>query len=131
MKTYFGKIRIPICGENRCCFMFWEKFTQKYNFPYINKCCEESPISKEEYYGIYANDIKDVNNCLEYKHHLARDRRGCYYCDYHGKCSEFCWTQVLFDKYELSTCPIKRIYQYIEDNPSIIDRYKSWEDKYE
>jgi hypothetical protein len=130
LKTYDSNMRVPSCGETRYDLMFAEEFNEKYNMPWISKCTEESPVSKEDYYGEYADVIKDVNNCSKYKHHLARNKRGCLYCEYHSRCAEPCWTQILFKDYKVTGCPIKRTYQYIEDNPGILDKYREWDDKY-
>jgi hypothetical protein len=42
-----------------------------------------------------------------------------------------CWDLILFKDYQITECPIKRIYQYIEDNPGVADKCKKWVDKYE
>jgi hypothetical protein len=119
------------CGKKRSDYMFGEDFEQKYQSRYINKCTEESPLDKEYYYGEYANQIEDTCDCTRYKQPLGLQKRGCLFCDYYSHCPKMCWSQVLFDKYEVGECPIQRVYEYLDNNPIIINNYKQWREKYE
>ena len=112
-----------------CCdtidYLFDDNYKSRYEHGYINQCAE-NPINKKEYYGTYADRVFDDNDCSVCKQSLGIEKRGCLLCEYYNQCPKMCWTQILFDKYELLGCPIKRIYQYLEENPNIVDRYNDW-----
>jgi organic radical activating enzyme len=115
----------PVCTQGFV-YVFGEHLSKQYNRPYIHECDELFPFTKQEYYGEYADQISDTSNCAKCKQPLGLQKRGCLFCDYYSHCPKMCWSQVLFDKYEMTTCPIQRIYNYIKDNPSILSNYKNW-----
>ena len=97
---------------------------------YIHECIEDTPLSKEYYFGKFADKISRDNKYSTIAC-IGIEKRGCLLCEYYNQCPKVCWKNILFDKYEISECPIKRIYQYLEENPTIIDRYNDWREKYE
>jgi hypothetical protein len=110
---------------------FYYAFGESTGISYISNCLEGLPFSKEEYYGRYDCEIEDDTDCLRCKQPLGIQKRGCLMCEYYMECSEMCWSQVLFDKYEMTTCPIQRIYNYIKDNPQIMINFQKWRELYE
>ena len=123
-------INTSSCGS-KSDFIFGEDFLQKYNEHFVNKCTEESPISKEEYYGIFAKDIKDVCGCAQYKRPLGLQKRGCLYCEHFKYCPKMCWTQILFQYYPLMECPFKRTIEYIRENRAIQNQFEEWRKEYD
>jgi hypothetical protein len=98
---------------------------------YINFCIESSSLDKTNFYG---NDSTDVDLVTEFKEdtfYYGLNKRGCLYCEYHGKCPGMCLIPVLFKDYKLDRCPTKMVYQYIENNPKIMDKYVKWKYSYE
>ena len=110
---------------------FYYAFGESTGISYISNCLEGLPFSKEEYYGRYDCEIEDDTDCLRCKQPLGIQKRGCLMCEYYMECSEMCWTQVLFEKYEMTTCPIQRVYKYIEENPHIQFNFQKWREMYE
>jgi hypothetical protein len=106
-------------------YLFDENYKLKYNKGYINQCAD-NPIDKQEYYGEYASQITDDTDCSRCKESSGIQKRCCLLCEYYSQCPKMCWTQILFDKYEMATCPIHQVYQYLENNPNIIDNYDNW-----
>ena len=109
-------------------YIFDENYKMKYNQGYINQCAE-NPLSKEDYYGEYSGIIEDPTDCTRCKESIGLQKRGCNYCEYFSKCPKVCWTQILFTKYDMGICPIQRAYDYIQSNPSILDKYNKWSDR--
>lgn len=68
------------------------------------------------------------------KTNISDDVRGCFYCEYNGKCQKMCYMMVNSKLYKLDElCPFYRIYKYIELNDKLIDEYKDYKkrvDKY-
>jgi radical SAM protein with 4Fe4S-binding SPASM domain len=54
----------------------------------------------------------------------------CSYCYYNNICTGRCWYNKLFNKGKNIECPIKRLYQYIENNNDIKNSYIKWSDEY-
>ena len=118
--------RQPVCNQE------WFFVFQENHRPMLSDCLEGGVIPKDQYYGSFWNKIKmDDSNCLKYKKPCGILKRGCFYCEYFDSCTEMCWTQILFQHYELNECPIKRIYQYMENNSQIVSMYDSWRSLYE
>jgi hypothetical protein len=109
-------------------YMFGECFGGQKK--YICECIEDSPLDKEYYYGKCANQITP-NTKYSIIESIGVEKRGCLMCDYYNQCPKMCWKNILFDKYEMTTCPIRRIYEYIEDNPNITIEYENWRKMYE
>ena len=97
----------------------------------MNKCVEESPLGKEFYYGKNADRIEDTTNCGKYKRPIGIQKRGCLMCGYFKQCPKVCWTQILFDKYQISECPTKRTFEYLDKHPEIIKKYEQWRNENE
>ena len=110
---------------------FYYAFGESIGMSCVSNCLEGLPFSKDEYYGDCSSKICDDTNCLKYKQPLGLQKRDCLICEYYMDCAEMCWTQILFHKYNLTSCPIQRIYQYIENNPTISDNFNNWRNLYE
>jgi hypothetical protein len=54
-------------------------------------------------------------------------KRGCMFCNYAAKCPKGCHTSILYKHYKPTICPYQRLYNYIDDNPQILDNFKEWE----
>lgn len=122
--------KIPVCGwVNEPVCIFSEYNLKRYNRPFIDEYEELFYFSINDYYGKLANHI---TKGIDYStiDHLGIQKRGCLMCDYYNHCSMMGWKNILFDRYELSECPIQRIYKYLDDNPNIVDRYKTWRVKH-
>ena len=53
--------------------------------------------------------------------------RGCDICEYNGNCQKLCYCMLNIDSYKITKiCPLYKVYQYIENNPQIIDDFKSY-----
>ena len=112
--------------DHEITYSFGEYLHKQYNKSYANECNEIFPFTKDEYYGACANKIEDPNDCGRCKESLAYQKRGCFSCEYYGNCPKMCCTQILFDKYEITQCPISRVYKYLEENPNILVKYNNW-----
>ena len=104
--------------------MFTEDFVTK------NCVLKYSNISPEEFYPKFIKRPTE-ENCNDCHRELGLQKRGCYCCEHYEYCPKMCWNKILFQHYELNECPIKRIYQYIENNSQILSMYDSWRSLYE
>lgn len=117
--------------DHEITYSFGEYLNKHYDKSYVNECNEIFPFTKEEYFGKYADQIEDLNDCGRCKKPLALQKRGCLMCEYFGNCPGMCCTHLLFDKYEIRQCPIQRAYHYIEENPQILTKYNEWRKCYD
>ena len=109
----------------KSCYSFSESFETDYNKEYLANCPELTPFPLEDFYGDCAKDVDD-KNCSDVKSSIGMIKRGCLTCEHYEYCQMMCWTLLLFKEYKMTTCPIKSAYQYIKDNPQILDNYKKW-----
>lgn len=92
-------------------------------------CAKRSPLNdRKAFYGKYVNEVNE-NNCTEVKNILGMHKRGCITCEHYESCTMFCWISLLFEHYKVSNCPLKRIYEYI--NEDHIKKYAIWREKNE
>ena len=80
-------------------------------------------IPSKDFYGEY-DDVVDEQNCAEYKNTLGILKRGCLYCKWYSVCQKTCWISIIFKEYKADNCPLKRIYEYIESKPELIDSWR-------
>lgn len=66
-------------------------------------------------------------NVAKIKKNLGLLKRGCMFCNYADKCPKGCHTSILYKHYKITECPYKRLYQYIEQNPHILNNFEKWE----
>lgn len=109
-------------------YSFSEEFEKNFGKEYVTNCVEMTPFPKECFYGKHADQVDDVN-CSDAKSSLGMIKRGCLSCEYCDNCQMMCWTLFLFNKYEVSECPFKRAYKYIDENPRILANYKEWRER--
>ncbi len=120
-----------IIAHKHICNQEWFFVFEEAKEPSLSDCLEGAVIPKDEYYGEYWNKINGHEvECLKYKQPIGILKRGCYSCEYFNTCSEMCWTQILFQHYPLGECPIKRIYEYISQNQSVIENFNQWRINY-
>ena len=82
-----------------------------------------SPLKLDRFYGKLANNVNEKTIHL-YRSTLGKQKRGCNTCEWNSQCVMPCWTAVLFDQFEIETCSLYKIYQYIKQNQqSIVDDY--------
>ena len=123
-------INTSSCGR-KSDFIFGEDFLKKYNSDFVDKCTEESPIPKDEYYGYYSDEIKDVCDCARYKRPIGLQKRGCFTCEHFKYCPKMCWTQILFQHYPIGECPFKRTIDLIQNNKDLGKRFDAWRKEYD
>lgn len=80
-------------------------------------------ISSKHFYGKYDRKV-DESNCAEYKNSLGILKRGCLMCEWYTNCQKTCWISILFSEYKTEDCPLKRIYEYIQSKPDIIEDWR-------
>ena len=123
-------INTSSCGR-KSDFIFGEDFLKKYNSNFVDKCTEESPIPKDEYYGYYSDVIKDVCDCARYKRPIGLQKRGCFTCEHFKYCPKMCWTQILFQHYPMGECPFKRTIDLIQNNKDLGKQFDAWRKEYD
>jgi MoaA/NifB/PqqE/SkfB family radical SAM enzyme len=112
----------------KSCYSFSEEFENDYGKSYISNCIDLTPFPLEDFYGEYADKVDD-QNCSDVKSTMGMMKRGCLSCKYYDYCQMMCWTLLLFKEYQMTTCPLKKIYEYIEENPQILVNYLEWREK--
>ena len=89
----------------------------------VDCATRSSSLSRVRFYGKYSDDINEqTTNPI--KASIGLIKRGCLTCQYYNRCQMPCWISILFDQYQCEQCPYQRVYQYIEQNPQIINAYK-------
>jgi hypothetical protein len=120
-------------SSNQCHNKICYYFGRQYENGYIRRCISESILLKKDYcqyYGDYTDYITDLDDCKKCKEPIGLQVRGCMLCKFFNICPKMCWERILFKEYNLSICPLKRIFLYLEDTPTIKDSYLEWNDKY-
>ena len=84
-----------------------------------------SPLNPERFYGKYLSEITE-ENVSDVKASLGLVKRGCLGCDHYQYCPQPCWCMVIFDGYKATNCPMKRAFEYIKNNPELMQEYESW-----
>lgn len=88
--------------------------------PTIELNCFDS-IKDDDFY----RDKSMINESFTTKQMTIDMMRGCFVCEYNGRCQKMCAAMVNSKYYKLDDeCPFKRIYKYIEANKSIIENYE-------
>ena len=107
------------------------KFSKQFNNDVCTFNCVKraSSLPPEDFYGEYAKDVTE-NNCCEIKESLGLMKRGCLYCKHYDFCHMTCFISFIHKGYKITSCPISRIYNYIESKPEIIEKFKIWRNKY-
>ena len=116
---------IPHCNKG-----FTYAFSEGCDGKYTNYCIDSSSLSKELFYGSHSKSIKDDTKLSNDTIHWGFEKRGCLLCEYYTKCSKMCWLQILLNEYQISICPISRVYKYLEENPNVLVNYNKWRDQY-
>lgn len=88
-------------------------------------CVKSSTVFPNE--DFYGNIEINENNVAKIKKQLGLMKRGCMFCSYANKCPKGCHTSILYKHYKPTICPYKRLYDYIKENPNILEDYKEWE----
>lgn len=86
-----------------------------YTKNYIGNICIKlnSSLPAQRFY----KDKKiNESNIKFYRTNLGQSKRGCLTCNHMNYCVQPCWSTVLFDKYDLQSCPFEQLYDYINDN---------------
>lgn len=84
-----------------------------------------SPLNPERFYGKYLPEVTE-ENVSDVKASLGLVKRGCLGCDHYQYCPQPCWCMVIFDGYKATNCPMKRAFEYIKNNPELMQEYESW-----
>lgn len=79
---------------------------------------------EKHFYGAAYKGVTKENH-FEVRTSMSRMKNGCVYCEHFSTCPMMCPTSILFDKYDASFCPIKKIYDEIK--PEEIDAFKEWQ----
>lgn len=90
------------------------------------KC--SSVLPAQQFYGKYTPIINEENS-NDIKATIGINKRGCLFCKYYQFCQMPCWISIVFNEFKPTNCFYKQIYEYLENNPSIIDKYKKMLDK--
>ena len=86
-----------------------------------------SSLDRKEFYGKY-DKYADESNFTEIKNSLGLIKLGCQYCEHYKTCPQTCWVTVIFSGYKPTSCPIKRLYEYISKRN--IEDYLEWRNTY-
>ena len=85
-----------------------------------------SPLSLDRFYNKFTKNVNEHTITL-YRSSLGKQKRGCNMCSWANVCVMPCWTAILFDDFEMTTCSLQKIYNYIRDNQALIlDCYKTY-----
>jgi organic radical activating enzyme len=107
-----------------------KNFTLYSNNEYINDCVKiMSDFPSEDFYGENYKHITWENSC-DLRTSIGFIKLGCLYCKYQPLCSGICWCSIIFKYYNISKCPIQKLYEYIENNNDIKDSYIEWRNNY-
>ena len=91
----------------------------------VNCVKRASILPPEMFYGKYA-DIITEENVSDIKLSMGMIKRGCLNCEYYKTCQMPCWVSVIFEGFKPTNCAYKQAYEYIKNNPEIIERFKKW-----
>lgn len=86
-------------------------------------CVKSSSIFDNKLF--YGEKTITEDNVAKIKKDLGINKRGCIFCEYYTICPKCCWTSILFKHIKLTNCPLKRIYEYINNNKTILEIYKN------
>ena len=106
----------------------------KYAYQMLDNHCTRdcskraSSLNRDKFYGKYTKEV-DENNVTETKNVMFLKKRGCLECEHFFSCTMMCCIAVIFDGYEVTRCPLKRLYETITSET--IERYLSWRDAYD
>jgi hypothetical protein len=106
----------------------------KYAYQMLDNHCTRdcskraSSLNRDKFYGKYTKEV-DENNVTETKNVMFLKKRGCLECEHFFSCTMMCCIAVIFDGYEVTQCPLKRLYETITSET--IERYLSWRDAYD
>lgn len=92
----------------------------------IDCASRSSTLPKQRFYGEYS-DLINEQTTNPIKASLGIIKRGCLTCEFNSCCQMPCWISIIFDQYQCTECPFKRIYNYVIDNPDIIDQFNEYE----
>lgn len=87
------------------------------------KC--SSVLPAKDFYGEYAS-IMTEENTNQIKASLGLVKRGCLACDYYLQCQFPCWISVVFKHFKATNCFYKQVYDYLKENPEIVEDFKKW-----
>jgi radical SAM protein with 4Fe4S-binding SPASM domain len=80
---------------------------------------------------ILSKTTQNEKEIIEIEYDLINSYKNeCLLCKYNNLCTGRCWYNKLFNKTKSIECPIKRLYQYINDNPNITKSYIEWSEKH-
>lgn len=105
----------------------------KFAVQYVDgKCTKDcairaSLLPRKSFYGKYEKEINE-QNVTEAKNSIGILKRGCLKCEHYKTCTMMCWISVIFEENKMTSCPIKRIYEYADKED--IQDYIEWEKKY-
>lgn len=107
------------------------KFSKQFNNDVCTFNCVKraSSLPPEDFYGKYAKDVTE-NNCNEIKQALGLMKRGCLMCEHFEYCHMTCFISFIHKGYKITSCPIKRIYNYINTRPDIKEKFLIWRNKH-
>ena len=92
----------------------------------FNNCCYDMVRNfyskgEQEYFG---DNYKYIESTKEEDRRLiGRAKRQCLLCNWEPKCPGMCYIAILWHGMKLSSCPIGRAFDYIDQHPEIIQDY--------
>lgn len=92
----------------------------------IDCASRSSTLPKQRFYSEYS-DVIDEQTTNPIKASLGIVKRGCLTCEFNSCCQMPCWISIIFDQYQCTACPFKRIYDYINQHPDIVDQFNEYE----
>lgn len=75
----------------------------------------------------YGDKAVTEENVARIKKQLGLLKRGCMLCQHSNVCPKCCYTSILYKGYKVSECPFKRLYEYVNVHPEILEDFKEWE----
>lgn len=99
---------------------------------YHTKNCvnKYSKLPASDFYGDITDKVTE-ENCTEVKNSIGLQKRGCLLCEHYEYCPTICWTSIIFKGYKVTICPYQRLYEYLKNNPKIIEYFLDWRDRNE
>ena len=93
--------------------------------PTVDCVKRASILPREMFYGKYTDCITE-ENVSDIKLSMGMMKRGCLECEFYDRCQMPCWVSVIFEGFKPTYCPYKKAYEYLDEHPEIIERYKQW-----
>ena len=89
-------------------------------------CAKRSSVlPTEQFFGKYSNEITEENS-NDVKSSFGIMKRGCLMCEYFNVCQMPCWISIIHKGYRCTSCPYKRMFEYIDNDIQLVQEFKRW-----